>query len=316
MTAMNINLTTMYTIIALTSFGLTQASVCHAKTGSEPLVTVPLRVLLNDPAAVSAQGREISVRTRRSIPAQRYLLVQGGIHGDEKAAQEFVVWLSEKYSRGDSLLNELDHRGIAVDFLPYSNPDGIFNHQRSNHSGVNLNRNFGVLWGLTRENPGKSQFSEPETAAIKSLFRERKYLSAVDVHGYVNWVVGPSDAKAVGHEKSQTERGRYLAWSRALTRGVTSLPGYEMKTAAQLGDGGAFEDWAFWDQHSYAFCLELKTAERYSSADSITEQTRNLRTDTFLNYEKFIFLMFRQALDIKEQTDLVAPTGPAQPIDS
>jgi hypothetical protein len=313
---MNISSKFISSLLITASIGFVSNDRSQAEPATKGLTAIPLHILLQKPSAVSAQGREILLQTRNAPTGQKYLLVQGGLHGDEKGAQQFVVWLAEKYGRGDSLLNQLEKKGVLIDFLPYSNPDGIYEHQRSNHAGVNLNRNFGVLWGVSRENPGKTKFSEPETSAIKGLFRKRKYIAAVDVHGYVNWVVSPSDPKMVGQDKSIRNAKRYLDWTRALALEVKALPDYELKTAGQLGDGGAFEDWAFWDQQSYAFCLELKTAERYSTGNSIGESTQSSRIDTFIDYEKFIFKMFRHALEIENQIELAIPATITQEGDS
>src|SRR5690606_19363421 len=116
------------------------------------------------------------------LTSEYRFLVQGGLHGNEKLASAFVLWLAQRFAAGESLLNQLQVEGAAFDFLPYANPDGAHAHSRYNARGVNLNRNFGVLWGLTRENPGKDSFSEPETRAIRYLFQESRYTAAVDVH--------------------------------------------------------------------------------------------------------------------------------------
>src|SRR5690606_7548600 len=102
------------------------------------------------------------------------------------------------------------------------------------------NRNFAVLWGLTRENPGEKSFSEPETRAIRSLFKARKYTAAVDVHGYINWIVAPSspdDVRRAGGSPNRRLTAMYRAWIADLRREMQLLPGYQLKTGAQLGDG-------------------------------------------------------------------------------
>ena len=87
------------------------------------------------------------------------------------------------------MLNQIEN--IEIDFIAIANPDA-HGKSRLNSNSVNLNRNFGVLWGISKEPPGESAFSEAETKALRKLFNNRKYLSAMDVHGYVNWVVLPT----------------------------------------------------------------------------------------------------------------------------
>jgi hypothetical protein len=165
-----------------------------------------VRELAGDPTLRSFGGDDFEVyrhaakaSVAASAPAkERYrFLVQGGLHGNEKLASAFVLWLSQRLAKGESPLNKLQEQGASFDFLPYANPDGTHNHSRYNAKGVNLNRNFGVLWGIARENPGADRFSEPETRAIRYLFKARKYTAAVDVHGYINWLVAPSEPSQV-----------------------------------------------------------------------------------------------------------------------
>src|SRR5690606_28581648 len=125
---------------------------------------------------------------------------------------------ARRYARGESLLNKFADQDVAIDFLPHANPDGADEHNRYNARGVNLNRNFDILWGLTRENPGAKSFSEPETTALKQLFTKQKYAAAVDVHGYINWIVAPSSPqvlKEMGHNVSKSQAAAYALWEGA-----------------------------------------------------------------------------------------------------
>jgi hypothetical protein len=57
---------------------------------------------------------------------------------------------------------------------------------------------------------------------------------------------------------------------------------YQIKTAGELGDGGAFEDWAFWGAGVPAFCLEMDQALQPSNKIPISFQA-------FERYEHFIY---------------------------
>ena len=168
----------------------------------------------------------------------RRFLIQGGLHGNEILTSKFVRWLIERVANNQSPLNEIDN--IEIDFIPVANPDS-HGKSRLNSNNVNLNRNFGVLWGISKEPPGASAFSEAETKAVKRLFTDRKYLSAMDVHGYVNWIVLPT--------RLSRNKLKYNKWISETRKNIKILPGkYHIKFAGDLGDGGAFEDWAFWHQ--------------------------------------------------------------------
>lgn len=285
---------------------------------------------LSDASLVSAAGRHFELyryeaRSQRQGRARHRFLVQGGLHGNEAVTSQFVVWLSRRYARGESALNALPSEDVAIDFLPYANPDGSAEQNRYNTRGVNLNRNFGVLWGITRENPGSASFSEPETRAIQRLFEEERYTAAVDVHGYVNWVVAPSDpetmqARAGKQAVDAKRRERYRAWREALGSEMKLLPGYQLKTAGSLGDGGAFEDWAFWSEGTLAYCLELESFQRFVQpyrrdfAD-ITKPDEGPAIDLFKRYEAFIARMFARAIEIegKAAGETLPPTLAVQP---
>ncbi len=268
--------------------------------------------ITNDASLRSAGGREFDViefgtQTKAPQPPFRFL-VQGGLHGNEEATSTFVLWLARRYARGESPLNTLPKDEVLFDFLPYANPDGHKEASRYNAHGVNLNRNFGVLWGITKENPGKASFSENETRAIRALFLEKKYTAAVDVHGYINWVVTPSSPESLavrGIKTTAQQATAYRAWVNDVKEEMRMMPGYQLKTGALLGDGGAFEDWAFWTQGTFAYCLEMETFQRFVPSyrknfnDLAKEDT--MKIDLFKRYEMFIFRTFGKAIELKRQ---------------
>ena len=252
--------------------------------------------LVGDASLVSVKGRAIeiySVSTEAAHPGDDIrFLIEGGLHGNEILTTEFVNWLRDRLVRGVSPLSRLDARAV-FDLVPVANPDAA-GLSRYNARNVNLNRNFGVNWGKSREPAGKDAFSEPETRALKALLANRKYVAAADVHGYVNWIVMPSFPASPGGPAA-----RFAKWNRAIEQhaGLLSrVESYEIRHAMSLGDGGAFEDWAFWGNGSLAFCLEMATASRFTGEDH--------QTDSFLVYEEFLFAMFQEAMKL-DATPLV-----------
>lgn len=270
---------------------------------------------LDDASLTSTEGQPIPLWTITSpdrsgsvsaiLPASGQLtphrfLIQGGLHGNEVATVKFVRWLYRRVSAGKSPLNTLPG-SFAIDFLPYANPDR-FGKSRYNANSVNLNRNFGAFWGRSFEPNGKKPFSEKETFAIRSLMRAKRYLAAVDVHGYAKWVVAPSQ-NPKGHMLAEWQLDRYRRWRDALQDAMTTtLPGYKMVSALGLGDGGAFEDWSFWHNDTLAFCLEMSSAKRFVSGKGEV-------VDLFPRYEQYIYAMFKKAIDFNSQVT-VASTSP------
>ena len=248
-------------------------------------------------------------------------LIQGGLHGNELLASDFVAWLAKRFASGESLLNALNNGNISIDFIPYANPDGTIQFTRYNGNRVNLNRNFDVLWGLTRENPGPSPFSENESRAIRDLVLSRDYTAAIDVHGFVNWIVLPTspDEDLKGLPKINSERRKtYARWASAVKSHTSKqLPGYEIKTAGELKDGGAFEDFAWWSGGVPSVCLELFSDNRHvlmSFAETIIklltpkslhsdERLGGRHSDTFIAYESYIYSLFQEAIKIDSNVE-------------
>jgi predicted deacylase len=243
----------------------------------------------------SLQGRAFPFFETKTSGAQHRFLIQSGIHGNEQLAPEFVLWLKHRYDERRSPLNRLN---AAIDFLPAVNPDGLARGLRTNGRGVNINRNFDVLWGITKEFPGLNPFSEPETQAVKALFEQKRYDAAIDVHGYINWIVMPSDLSKK-QSVDATLAHKYRLWTDAVVKEARRLPGYQTKTAGELGDGGAFEDWAFWKAGTMAICLELKSEERFDMSNKMFATA--FGSDQFLRYEAFIYYSLTRAIKIKER---------------
>jgi predicted deacylase len=225
--------------------------------------------------------------------------IQGGLHGNERLTSSFVVWLANRYLKGESKLNKLSE-DTEIDFVSVANPDGSKRNYRYNSRAVNLNRNFSVLWGITKENPGRSAFSEPESKAIQGLFKKRKYTAAIDVHGYINWIVAPSPPSLVKSTDAAKNKA-YSEWVRTLRSSMNSLTKYKFKTAGGLGDGGSFEDWAFWEMGVFAACLEMANGTRFAE---IHNNYFPKGTDTFLAYEEFIYKTFQDAINHSKRKEI------------
>src|SRR5690606_29684418 len=121
---------------------------------------------------------------------------------------------------------------------------------------------------------------------------KRKYDAAIDIHGYINWVVAPSSPEVIARLETKPMADRseaYRRWYAAMQNEINFLPNYELHTAGGLGDGGAFEDWAFWQEGVLALCLELKDEEQftkpYRRLFENLNQTAAGRIDQFLRYE-------------------------------
>ena len=304
-----------FLLITITAFYCSSTVYANSYTLQIPEQTT-IREISKNPNHRTMRGRDIHVyqfaaknENNQPVEAKYKFMVQGGLHGNELLTTEFVNWLTKRYARGSSRLNQLAKFHIALDLIPTANPDGLIAAERYNSNGVNLNRNFDVLWGITKENPGESHASEPETQSIKYLFQKNKYTAAVDVHGYVNWIVAPTSPQKLNRLGQSFDKKlvpKYNAWIKALSEEMEALPRYELKTAGGLGDGGAFEDWTFWSNGTMSYCLELKSKSRYAqsyrrSFSDITKADDKFQIDLFKTYELFIWNTFKRAIEIGGQ---------------
>lgn len=286
-------------IAILLSVGLLAPSMGRAESDDLRKLKSSIRQITGDNQFRSIKGFDFNVYKFEQPNAKKRLLVQGGLHGNEFLASDFVLWLADRTARGESLLNLV--KDYSVDFAPYANPDGTFLANRLNGRQVNLNRNFEVFWGESKEQPGAYAFSEVETRAIKALFEKRNYDVAVDVHGFVNWFVSPSQPKYMAEKLSPARKIQYDQWTQILKNRLPK--DYEFHTAKDLGDGGAFEDWAYWKKGAFAFCFELSTRERFitETFESIQSfvvkalvstpgrKDANPQKDLFMDYEKTLY---------------------------
>ncbi|MEW6366621.1 MAG: M14 family metallopeptidase [Acidobacteriota bacterium] len=128
----------------------------------------------------------------------------------------FVRDLVESYGSDPRATWLVNSREIWV--VPVVNPDGyVYNEQKApsgggmhrknmrvnsdGSSGVDLNRNFGYMWGYNDEGSspqprsevyrGTGPFSEPETTALKKFCEKQKFGTALNLHSFGNYLIHP-----------------------------------------------------------------------------------------------------------------------------
>jgi protein MpaA len=123
-----------------------------------------------------------------------WLLVVGGVHGDEIEGVWLTEAIREKWSR------TFPEGKTGVILFANGNPDGVAANRRWNGNGVDLNRNLPSKdWTAEvlnpRYPPGPSAASEPETAAMVRLIAECKPIAILSAHSFSKFQVnanGPS----------------------------------------------------------------------------------------------------------------------------
>lgn len=180
----------------------------------------------------------------------------------------FMQYLVEHYSTDTKVKELVDSRELF--FLPCVNPDGYVYNETNNPSGggmwrkncrvngggkygVDLNRNYGVDWGITGPgistsfNPaaddyvGTGAFSEAETQAIRALAETRHFTIAIDHHAYGNYYVTPYGVPA-SHPFTAADDAFYKYASALMARYNGYFAGDGMATVNYYAVGNS-RDW-------------------------------------------------------------------------
>ncbi len=189
--------------------------------------------------------------------------------------------------------------------VPLVNPDGLeysihsYRYWRKNRRlnsdgtfGVDLNRNYGYVWGIdnigSSPNPasdiyrGAAPFSEPETRAVRDLFLKKNFQAMISYHSYSQLILhpwgyttAPSDKEALLREIGE-----------AMASVMTPVNGRVYKT----GPAGAFlyltngdtTDWTFGLSGIPSYTIELPPVDQLGGG--------------FFNAEKDILPIFRENL--------------------
>lgn len=115
--------------------------------------------------------------------AEPAVYFDGNIHGDEKISWavcfEFIKYLLNNYGFNPYIANLINNREIWI--VPMINPDGYVNNVRYNGRSVDLNRNFGWMYG-NESNCGTDMFSENEATMFFNLFRAQPFVVYTTYH--------------------------------------------------------------------------------------------------------------------------------------
>ena len=193
----------------------------------------------------------------------------------------FVQYLLEKYDEDSELNYLINNREIW--FIPVVNPDGyVYNeliepngggmHRKNrldtncgngDNRGVDLNRNYGYGWGSddtgSSPNPcsatyrGESEFSEPETQAVRDFIIEHQFKNVLHYHSYWNTYIHPWGDGSLPDEPdltTLTEIGQEMARYNGFTVGTGfATIGY--------GVNGDAVDWTYGDQDIISYVPEV-----------------------------------------------------------
>ncbi len=246
----------------------------------------------------SIEGRELwVVRISASQDSQPTLFINSAIHAREPGGVStvfgFIHYLMRRYGVDPKITWLLNHREFYYE--PVVNPDGyVYNetgdgywrkNKRDNNNngrfdeyydGVDLNRNFGYMWGYdnygsspepsSQTYRGTGPFSEPETDYMRIFADSIKPTIVVNYHTYSNLVIYPW-----GYEDIPTpDENLFVAMAQIMSR----RNGYTYGRPAQLlyPVNGEANDWFYGDtiQKPKAFSFVIEVGEAFWQPDTNT----------------------------------------------
>ena len=245
------------------------------------------------------------------------ILLLCGVHPREQQAIwclcQFLDELLAGYKTNPRLTKILRTRQIWV--VPMLNVDGkVYDFQHGNGTtkgadwrknrrvnpdgtvGVDLNRNFGLRWGGSRElDPlwktnttvssaniyeGPAPFSEPESRALADFVANRPNLrTLMDIHGPLHEILYPTYSIAPEYARFN----RIAQTMQSLQKGEkyklpTAKPDTQPSPEPRPGNSGLTYTWAYYTQGIYGFNFEVGIPVRYPKpADIATEYAKNVR---------------------------------------
>ncbi len=180
----------------------------------------------------------------------------------------FYMWyLLENYETDDQIKYLVDNTKMY--FIPCVNPDGyIYNeliepnggglwrkNRRDNNNGtfgVDLNRNYGYLWGLDNvgSSPapesetyrGEGPFSEPETQAVAAFLADKNVEITLNCHTFSNLLIRP---EATDPADIMT----YVNFGEILTAENGYLFGTDLETVGYIVNGDS-DSWMYFEEMS------------------------------------------------------------------
>lgn len=231
----------------------------------------------------SLQGRElhlITISTDENDKSRPAVFFMGGHHAREHVSVEtplqLAQYLASEYATGNKrIANLLENRTVYI--VPLVNPDGAEHdiasgayklwrkNRRTNDGGsfgVDLNRNYGHMWGGggASSNPrndtyrGTSAFSEPETQAVKAFIESHRNITIdLTFHTFSELILYPW-----GHKYDPISNQQDFAVHKTMAETMAQWNGYTPQQSSELYiASGDTTDWAYGQLGLISFTFEL-----------------------------------------------------------
>lgn len=143
-------------------------------------------------------------------------------------------------------------------------------------TGVDLNRNYGALWGgpgasalpLYDTYRGPGPFSEPETQNVRELVSGRQVTTLITNHTFSNLVLRPPGVAAQGLPPDE-EAMKDLGDRMAAQNGYTSQPAYGLYDTT-----GTTEDWSYNATGGYGYTFEIGPEQFHPAFENVVAEYR------------------------------------------
>jgi hypothetical protein len=182
------------------------------------------------------------------------ILFDGGIHGDEVGGSQNVIMfardLCRDYGTNQTITDLINNREIWLYYCV--NPWGRNNMSRYNVNGVDINRDFGYMWGY--EGGSSFPFSQPESKALRSCKLDNQFAVYTNYHSGTEIISYPwSNRVTLAPDKAQFNA---LAQIYANSSGYTSLA-YGQGALVMYLIQGATKDFDYGSLGSVAWSIEI-----------------------------------------------------------
>ncbi|NSW46144.1 MAG: immune inhibitor A [Bacteroidales bacterium] len=262
------------------------------------------------------------------------VLYSGLTHAREPMGMQqlfyYMYYLLENYQTNPSVKYLVDN--LEMYFLPCTNPDGYALNESTNPNGggmhrkncrptgasnygIDLNRNFGYMWGYDNVGSstniesetyrGTAAFSEPETQALKAFAEAKQFTYVIDYHCYSNVLLYPW-----GYTNATTpDNNIFRAYSDLMTQMNGFFYGTPMEGVGYNANGGSF-DWYYGEQSSKPKILAW-SPEAGNANDGFYPASNRIEyiAKTFMEMNLYIARFALKYADIKDLSNRFIVNG-------
>jgi hypothetical protein len=182
------------------------------------------------------------------------IMFDGGIHGDEVGGSQNMIYFARDlclaYNADPYITGLVNNREIWIYYCV--NPYGRDNMTRQNSNNVDINRDYGYVWGNEGGSPGP--FSQPETRALRDCQYSNQFVSYTNYHSGIEIVSYPwSYRYSPAPDKTHIEA---LAEVYVDNSGYTNLP-YGQGSQVMYLIQGSTKDFNYGCMGSVAWSMEI-----------------------------------------------------------